>query len=161
MSMTRHRIWSHGGEQGSALVELALVLPIVMALLLGVVTGGISYNRKISMTNAVREATRFGATLDDTNSWGPSVAARVKDLAPSELETTQICVELVRAPSTVLHSEPTSCPFAGKPADPTDSSGKCLVKVWVQRQSKLEAFFYSKTLTLTAAAVNRFERICL
>lgn len=50
------------GERGVALVEFALVLPLIVTLMLGMFTGGLAFNRDIKMTNAVREAARFGAT---------------------------------------------------------------------------------------------------
>lgn len=50
-------------ERGAALVEFALILPVLMALLLGMFTGGLAYNSKITVTGATREASRYGATL--------------------------------------------------------------------------------------------------
>jgi hypothetical protein len=52
------------GERGVALVEFALVFPVFMTLVLGMFYGGLAYNRKITMTNAAREAARYGATLN-------------------------------------------------------------------------------------------------
>src|SRR5258708_12152723 len=51
------------GEQGASLVEFALIVPLLFALVLGIATGGLAYNRKISITNSRREGARFGATL--------------------------------------------------------------------------------------------------
>lgn len=50
-------------EDGASLVEFALILPVLMILILGMFSGGIAYNSKISLTGAAREASRFGATL--------------------------------------------------------------------------------------------------
>lgn len=58
-------------QRGSTLVEFAFIFPIFMMVVLGMFSGGQSYNRKISMTNAVAEASRYGATLAP----GPLVAA--------------------------------------------------------------------------------------
>lgn len=51
------------GETGAALIEFALIFPVFMSIVLGMFSGGASYNRKISMTNAAAEASRYGATL--------------------------------------------------------------------------------------------------
>jgi len=50
-------------EQGTALVEFALILPLVLMLAFGVVTAGLTYNHKIDLTHAAREGARYGATL--------------------------------------------------------------------------------------------------
>ena len=58
-------------ERAAALVELAIVLPLVIALILGLFTGGMAYNRKITIVNAAREASRYGATLPVSKSATP------------------------------------------------------------------------------------------
>lgn len=51
------------GERGIALVEFALVFPVFMTLVLGMFSGGLAYSRKVTLTNAAREGSRYGATL--------------------------------------------------------------------------------------------------
>ena len=50
-------------DDGAVLVEFALVMPILVMLLLGMVTAGMAYNQKLAITNGVREGSRYGATL--------------------------------------------------------------------------------------------------
>jgi Flp pilus assembly protein TadG len=50
-------------EPGQAMVELALVAPILILLVVGVVQFGVIFQRQIGIENAVREAARRGATL--------------------------------------------------------------------------------------------------
>ncbi len=50
------------GEGGASLVEFALVVVLLTMLLLGIVTGGLAYNRKITLTDAARVAARYGTT---------------------------------------------------------------------------------------------------
>ncbi|MGB9866548.1 MAG: TadE/TadG family type IV pilus assembly protein [Bacillota bacterium] len=50
--------WRGGSQRGQAMVELALVLPIVLVLLFGVMTFGIAVNTKIATATAAREAAR-------------------------------------------------------------------------------------------------------
>ena len=54
-------------ERGAALLEFAVVLPIMLSLLLGIVTSGTALNRSNSINNAARESARFGATLPADN----------------------------------------------------------------------------------------------
>jgi hypothetical protein len=50
-------------ERGQALVEFALILPILAMLLLGTITGGFALNQKQQMNHAVREGARYAATV--------------------------------------------------------------------------------------------------
>ena len=65
-------------ERGAAAVELALVAPLLMALVFGIISFGTAYNTKISLTSGVREGARLLA-LGDTDA---SAVQRVKDAAP-------------------------------------------------------------------------------
>ena len=46
------------GERGQALVEFAIVLPVLMLLILGIVKGGLLYNNYLQLTDAVRSGAR-------------------------------------------------------------------------------------------------------
>ena len=48
-------------QRGQAVVEFALVLPILLILLLGIVDFGFGFKTRITVTNATREGARFGA----------------------------------------------------------------------------------------------------
>lgn len=51
-------------ESGQALLELALVAPIMILILASLIQFGIIFERQIGISNAVREAARRGATLE-------------------------------------------------------------------------------------------------
>ena len=115
------------GERGVALVEFALVFPIFMTLVLGMFSGGLAYNRKNTLINAVREGARYGATLDPEglpflpdpagapgsshglDTWLYRVADAVQQNAEGELDTgteaLAICVAYV-SPSGPNHGPP-------------------------------------------------------
>lgn len=59
----------HGNQQGAAAVEMALVLPILLTLVFGIIEFGFVFNAQISLTQATREAVRLGAVGE------PSVGA--------------------------------------------------------------------------------------
>ena len=151
-------------ERGAALVEFALVLPLMMALILGLVTGGSAYNRKLSMTNAVREGSRFGATLDGSTSWASSIQTRTVELATGDLTSSQVCVQRVKNGSVVSYGGYTyealgsGCSSIAAPTV-TASSTDCVVKVWAARvnQDKLQVIFFSSNLTLTSKSIARYE----
>ncbi|MEY2433928.1 MAG: TadE-like protein, partial [Acidimicrobiaceae bacterium] len=68
-----------GDDRGAALVEFAFVLPVLMMILLGMFTGGLAWNRKLAVTNGVREGSRFGATLSVATSTCTSGTAGTVD----------------------------------------------------------------------------------
>lgn len=45
-------------ERGAAAVEFALVLPMLLAILLGIIEFGRAYNAQVSLTHSAREAAR-------------------------------------------------------------------------------------------------------
>lgn len=165
LETTRMRNRRARGQRGAAMVEFALILPVLMSLVLGMVTGGAAYNRKLSMTNAVREGARFGATLPAVpGSWAPAVQERTEDVSagdlrlPPEVASPEICVKLLKYPSTVVDAAPASCPFGGEPAVPTGVvANECVVKVWAERPAEIHALFFETTVTLTSSSVSRFE----
>jgi hypothetical protein len=50
------------GERGQGLVEMALILPFLLILVVGLVEAGLVLNRQLTVVNAAREGARFGAT---------------------------------------------------------------------------------------------------
>lgn len=57
-------------ERGAAAVEFALVLPVLLALVLGCIEFGRAYNTQISLTHAAREAAR---SMVVTTNWTQAV----------------------------------------------------------------------------------------
>jgi Flp pilus assembly protein TadG len=55
---SRHRNTSLRSEEGQAAVEFALVAPMLIALLLGIVQAGIAFNHYLTVTDAARAAAR-------------------------------------------------------------------------------------------------------
>ncbi|MCA1694160.1 MAG: pilus assembly protein [Actinobacteria bacterium] len=92
------------GEDGAAVVEFALVLPILMMFVFGIVEFGRGYNARIELTAAVREGARTAALFSGTCPIPPGtqnftdcVTTAVRNAAPG-LTSSQIQVT------------PTSCP---------------------------------------------------
>lgn len=56
-----HRNTQPRNEDGQAMVELALVLPLIGLLLFGVIQFGIAFNRYLTLTDAVRAGARQAA----------------------------------------------------------------------------------------------------
>ncbi|MGN6244749.1 MAG: TadE/TadG family type IV pilus assembly protein [Motilibacteraceae bacterium] len=70
---------SSGPEHGAAAVELALVLPLLLLFLSGLVDFGLAYFAKISVNSAARDGARWAALGEPLS----DVQARVVAAAPS------------------------------------------------------------------------------
>ncbi len=96
------RALSRPGQRGAVAVEFALVAPILIMLLIGTATSGVSYSRALGVTNAVREGARFGATADASvvpSTWTTDVIARVRDTQFDDFGSpphTAVCVQLIK-----------------------------------------------------------------
>ena len=81
------------GERGQALAEFALVLPLVLLFIAGIVEMGRAWNIKQVVTDAAREGARYTVVQDgavDSN----GVKARIMErLALGHIETASITIE--------------------------------------------------------------------
>lgn len=129
-------------QRGAAAVEFALVVPILIMLLIGVVTTAMTYSDHLSATNAVREGARYGAAADvSSSSWATSVRDRVKQVyfnSGVTVTDSQICVRLVTADgTTATETLGTDCGTA--PTVPSGmAAGSCAVLVWMQRPETID-----------------------
>lgn len=161
-------------ESGAALVEFALLLPVFMALVLGMLSGGLIYNQKMDLTHATREGARYGAAVDKSQSFsnGASWASNVRDLVVARsggdlsagtgttagISTDGVCVALVTGsnPVAVDSNHTTAGGMLPCFTDTAADSGT-RVQVSARRPGKLEALFFTRVMTLTASATARYE----
>ena len=68
-------------EDGQAITEFALVLPILMAILLGIIQFGIIFNNYITLTDATRAGARKAAVSRFLNDNGAAAKQAVEDSA--------------------------------------------------------------------------------
>ena len=81
MRIIRHRIIK--SEKGASAVEFALILPILIILVFGIVQFGIAYNNYIAITHAAREGARLAAVNMDEILGIEEFENRIKESAPS------------------------------------------------------------------------------
>ena len=172
-------------EHGAAFVEFALILPLFLTLVIGTLTGGMAYNKKLDITHAGREGARYGAALDPktptstftaatchsssgagaTQTWAAAVANTVVARSQGDLTCSQVCVALVSgAPGS-------EALVAGGATDLSTSGTKCYsdatgtddgnrVQVSVDRgltSDKIEAIFFSVPVHLQSRATAKSE----
>src|SRR5947209_11181455 len=108
-------------ESGAALVEFALLVPIFMALVLGMFSGGVIYNQKLDLSHATREGARYGAAVskDQVFANGNSWASNVRDLVVNRsagdlvagggttagISSDGVCVALVTGSPATVYSQ--------------------------------------------------------
>jgi len=63
-------------ERGQGLVEFALILPVLLLILVGIIEFGSVYSKVISMRQGVREAGRQGSVAKPLWRHSPSFASR-------------------------------------------------------------------------------------
>jgi Flp pilus assembly protein TadG len=157
-------------DQGAAAVEFALVFPLLIMLLIGLVTTGLVYFDHSSASNAVREAARYGAAVDAStpSTWATSVRDRLKQTyfdAANNLSDTQmndhICVDLVGSSGTTITGSAwtgTQCGTA--PPLPTSmAAGSCVVRVWMNKPEKINlVVFPSMNFNIGAESVAYYGR---
>jgi len=54
-------------EKGQSMVEFALVLPVLLLILIGIIDFGWAFNGKITLTSAAREGARVAAIIKDVD----------------------------------------------------------------------------------------------
>lgn len=168
MNAYQWRRRTHGDDQrddrGAALVEFALILPLLVALLLGTVTTGFAVNDDLQLTHAAREGARYGATVpvDELFSLG-TWAENVSDLAVERfgdgLGSSDVCVSLVLgnpgAPLSVGHTtkaDGTAC-YDDSAAGVTDLR----VQVTASTPATIETGLYTYKMTLSSEATAKHE----
>jgi Flp pilus assembly protein TadG len=152
-------------DSGAAIVEMAFIFSILAMLLVGVVTSAIAFGQKNSIENAAREASRFAATapeLDDN--WLRAVRDVARSAAHGDLDAgvdgQSICVAHTGYGKKLVDVggvESISDIGSTGPCYPDDLSD-VRVQVLTERDTKINAAFFSIDVTLTAPATARYER---
>lgn len=78
--MLHQRIKS--GERGAAAVEFALILPVLLVLVMGLIEFSLLFNNQISLTNAAREGARFMAIKNNSANAKSAVIAAAPSVNP-------------------------------------------------------------------------------
>lgn len=80
--LRRHR--QEDRQRGAAAVEFAIIVPLLLSMLLGVIDFGVAYSDNISLQAAAREGARQGITNGDIIA---SVTAAKGNLDPSKIQS--------------------------------------------------------------------------
>lgn len=89
--MPRTSIRPARGEEGAAAVELAIVLPMLLLLVFGLIDFGRMIQQQIQLTEAVREGARVGAVLGTVADQKAKVAKILGTSITPTYTTTAVC----------------------------------------------------------------------
>lgn len=98
-----------GHRSAQALVEFAVVLPILLLLMIGLVNLGILVNAQIVLTQAAWEGARAGATINDPTVGDDEIIGAVRRAAAS-LNPDGVLIEIDPAQSDYPRDEPAPLP---------------------------------------------------
>ncbi|WP_308200949.1 TadE/TadG family type IV pilus assembly protein [Actinoplanes sp. M2I2] len=93
------------GEEGAAAVEAAIVLPLILLLLFGIIDFGRALQQQALLTSAVREGARTGAL----NGTAAAVQTKVQSIAGMDVTVvSSICTSgsLISADASVTATQP-------------------------------------------------------
>jgi Flp pilus assembly protein TadG len=179
MPWTRSDNDDKNGERGAALVEFALILPLVLMLAFGMMTAGLTYNHKIDLTHAAREGARYGATLAQlqcagspnpcgTKTWAQVVQSVVVERAFGDVTAAQVCVALVTGnPGAVIGSgfsantglmTGTATGDGTCYSDGNDDPGKRVQVAIRKTGDSINGILFKFPVTLTSQATAKFEQ---
>ena len=159
------------GDKGAVIVEFAIIFPVFMLITLGMLTGGITLTHQLSVTQAAREAARYGATVPQdqcavpANCGGLTWAQLVQSLAVQrsggDVTTANVCVALVSgvgtAPAAVDSSHTTAGGTAACYVDNSADDG-LRVQVSLTRPDQIQLMVSTISINLISHATSRFEK---
>lgn len=160
-------------DSGAAAVEFALLLPLFLALVLGIITAGMAFERWIGITQGAREGSRVGATLSlaasnasgtgDIDSWLAKVydaSVRASGIGPDN-PGFAACVALSQdgtsftSYSAVGTATPTK--VVGSSCY-TDGATGPRVQVVLERNSRWDWFFAKRDVPLKSRSTTLWEK---
>jgi Flp pilus assembly protein TadG len=159
-----------GDDRGAAAVEFALLFPLFLIVVFGIINFGFAFNQKINLTQAAREASRFGATLSlkasAANNTGTvdTWLAKVRDVAVSaggaDLAASRpgryVCVAYVTAAQTKSLTVGTGGPAASQRCY-NDNRTDDRVQVVLRSDTAIDLPLVPAPNVIGSESVTRFE----
>jgi Flp pilus assembly protein TadG len=131
-------------ERGAAAVEFAMILPLLIVLVFGIIQFSIAYNRQQGLHAAAREGARIASLPQTTKS---AITTRVNDALTGITFESTPTITVTNKDGGAVPNQPCAPPRSG-----------LTVKVTVQGVTQLDIPLWgSQSLTLTGRGVFRCE----
>ncbi|MFB0836377.1 MULTISPECIES: TadE/TadG family type IV pilus assembly protein [unclassified Arthrobacter] len=75
-------------EEGAAAVEFALILPVLLLILIGIIEFSLAFNAQLSLNQAAREGARYMAIHNNAGDAATAAGNAAGRLAPASVSTT-------------------------------------------------------------------------
>jgi Flp pilus assembly protein TadG len=151
-------------QEGAALVEFALVFPIVAMFLIGLVSSGLVFDAKLQLTHATREGARYGAAMPQgqtfaSGTWATNLQQLVVQREGGNLAVSQVCVALVTGNPAVAVTAAHTTAGGTQPCFDDSAAGNAdrRVQVSTTRNMQFDALVFHRSVTLNAPATARHE----
>jgi Flp pilus assembly protein TadG len=154
-------------DSGAAAVEFALLLPLFLMLCFGTITGGITFSNKLALSQGVREAARYGATLPTapTNAATATTfltavrdSAQGSDYGDIGDDSPSYCVGFIPATTTAsswyMPANSNTATQGSCSGSPTTRGSVIVIGT---RPGELNLILYEFHPTITSTAVARYE----
>lgn len=92
-------------EKGAAMVEFAIVLPVLLLLVFGIIEFGRAYNTQLTLTHAAREGVRAYAITQDQGEGENTAEMAASTLDPALLDVT-VTACIIDQPTTMTVEYP-------------------------------------------------------
>lgn len=154
-------------DGGAAMIEFALVLPLFMVLLLGIVSAGLLWNTRLQIAHATREGARYASTVPVeqafvSGTWADNMRQVVVERSAGDLDAADICVALVEEVTPVVWEEDAmfTTNADGTPCYDDTSTGDDSLRVQVSAGTTqlFETGLWSKEVALDTRATARHEQ---
>jgi Flp pilus assembly pilin Flp len=129
-------------QEGAAAVEFALLLPLLVLLLFGMIEFGLAFNTRIQATNAAREAARRAVVgIDDWNDVGglPFWQAVRQDAGVGSISncvlSTSPAVPVIGGTLTVTFDYPLNLRIPFMPNPPSWQTGRAQASMRIEQLS--------------------------
>ena len=147
------------------MVEFALVLPVLVALMLGSITAGFAINDDLQLTHSTREGARYGASIPEdevfaSGTWAENVRNLAVERFGGGLAAADVCVALIQgtSPGTPLSAAHTT-KSDGSACHDDSSAGiaDLRVQVTATKAATIDAALYTHDMTLSSEATAKHE----
>jgi Flp pilus assembly pilin Flp len=158
-------------DRGAALVEFALIFPLLAMFLFGIFSGGLVLNRRMAISQAAREGARYGATvpfdqctpttLCDGKTWVALVRDHTVARSQGVARASDVCVALVEGPGSnpvaISASHSTKSPVDACFTDNSSDQGR-RVQVQIRRADTIELLLTDVPVNTNARSVSKLEQ---
>jgi Flp pilus assembly protein TadG len=155
-------------------VEFALIFPMLVMLIFGLLSAGLAWNQNLALAQGARVGGRYAATLptndyDSMDAYLDAVATRVVNASEGALDTTvsgrMVCVAYVHPSGTTTLDQTrrrtetgTTTSRAGESCfTDNQASSDQRIQVVVERQATIQTGLWSQSVTLHQQLVFRYE----